>query len=740
MNTPATSNTNNRPVKKRPYLRYFLIYFFLSIAVIIVGGLMAIDYLSTDLPDLKELENIYDDQALSTIIYSADGTVLRALAAEKRFWVRYKDIPQCMVDAITATEDQRFFSHWGISIPDILRAIRHDIATLSFQQGASTITQQLAKNLYFEAEKKIVRKLREIITAIQIERTYTKSEILEMYLNKIELANNTFGIQAASRLYFGKNAADLTVTEAALLAGIFQNPSVHNPRSQLESRRQSARDRRDIVLNLMARTGKIPYHMANEERAKPVLLADRIGSAWGEAPHFVEHVRRELYDRYGEELVLTSGLQVHTTLDSRLQKIAEDSLRTQLEYLQKFYADRQLTYERPPDISDEQAFQDSLDKTVVQGALIAVDVKTGKILAMVGGAGYYGENQFNRVTQALRQAGSVFKPFVYTTALDNGWRCSDKIYDGEVFYENVDGQGSFWEPQNFDKEHKGWLSLRDGLKSSTNIISIKLMNDIDNRGVGARNVVRYAQKMGISTIGRYDAVMSLAIGTAHIKLVDIVPAFTIFPNHGIRTEPFAINTIKDKNGGHLFGQSNGEGAKSEVLDPAVASLMLTMLKSVATEEGGTAYRTLRRKGLGGLPCAGKTGTGNEYKDAWFIGFTPHIACGVWIGFDSEESTLGGNAFGTGATAALPVWAGFMKGAIETLELPEDDFTFEGITSLRVCRANYLKATPGCPDSTTYTEYYLPGTELTESCREHGSHRNEIPGSRYNGNTRKRRGF
>jgi len=200
-----------------------------------------------------------------------------------------------------------------------------------------------------------------------------------------------------------------------------------------------------------------------------------------------------------------------------------------------------------------------------------------------------------------------------------------------------------------------------------------------------------------------------------------------------------------KNGGHLFGQPNGEGTKSEVLDPAVASLMLTMLKSVTSEDGGTAYRTLRRKGLGEISCAGKTGTGNEYKDAWFIGFTPDIACGVWIGFDSEESTLGGNAYGTGATAALPVWAGFMKGAIETLGLSEEeaevkDFTYEGITSLRVCRANYLKATPACPDSTTYTEYYLPGTELTESCHEHGSRRNEIPGSRYNGNTRKRRGF
>lgn len=740
MNTPVSSNIHKRQKSKHTFLWYFLLYFVISIVVMVSGGLMTIKYLSTDLPDLQELENIYDSQALSTIIYSADGKVLRTLAAEKRFWVRYKDIPQCMIDAITAIEDKRFFSHWGISFSDIFRAFRHDVATLSFQQGASTITQQLAKNLYFGTEKKIIRKLREIITAIQIERTYTKSEILEMYLNKIELANNTFGIQAASRLYFGKNATGLTVPEAALLAGIFQNPAIHNPRSQLESRRQSARNRRDIVLGLMAKNGKIPYHVANEEQSKPVLLADRIGSAWGEAPHFVEHVRRELYSKYGREFVLTSGLQVHTTLDSRLQKIAEDSLRAQLDYLQKNYADRQLHYKRPPGISDEQAFKDSLDQTVVQGALLAIDVRTGQILAMVGGAGYYGENQFNRVTQALRQAGSVFKPFVYTTALDNGWRCSDKIYDGEVFYENVDGQGTFWEPQNFTKEHKGWLSLRDGLKSSTNIISIKLMNDTDNRGVGAMNVVRYAQKMGITTIGRRDAVMSLAIGTAHIKLIDILPAFTIFPNHGIKTETFSINSILDKNGGMLFTQPNNEGSKSEVLDPAVASLMLTMLKSVTSEEGGTAYRTLKRKGLGDLPCCGKTGTGNEYKDAWFIGFTPYIACGIWIGFDSEESTLGGNAYGTGATAALPVWAGFMKGAMETLDYPKDDFTYKGITSLRICRANYLKATPSCPDSMTYTEYYLPGTELTESCHEHGSRRNEIPGSRYNPNNRKRRGF
>ncbi|MFC1551370.1 penicillin-binding protein 1A [Candidatus Latescibacterota bacterium] len=720
-----SENSEIKPKKKKgmsPF-KIFTVYFFLGVIGIMVSGYLLFSHLSYNLPDLKALENIYEEQDLSTIIYSADGEVLRSLAKEKkRFWVTYNRIPQCMIDAVVAIEDQRFFKHWGISIPDILRAAMVDIRHMSFKQGGSTITQQLAKILYFSSEKKITRKLQEMITTIQIERTYTKSEILEMYLNKMELGNNTYGIQAAAQLYFGKDAEELNVSEAALFAGMFQNSSQHNPRSQTERRRESAKNRRNLVLRVMARAGMISYATAAYEIPRPIMLADRNDPALGKAYHFTEHVRKELYDTYGQDYVDTEGLSVHTTLDYRLQRVAEDSLRAHVEYIQKNYADRVIRYERPEGLTDAEAYRDSLDKTVVQGALIAMDVKTGKILAMVGGVGNEETNFFNRATQSERQAGSIFKPIVYAAALDNGWRCSDTILNGYVRYENVDGQGTIYEPQNFNKTYMGLImSLRDGFKLSENIIAIRLVNDKDNRGIGPKIVIQYAREMGLTT--PLDEVISLPVGTGHVKLIEMVSAFTIFPNLGKKTENFALSSIFNKNNKMIFSQPNQTGRKSEVLDPSVASLMITMMESVTKE--GTASNIIRIKGLRDLPCAGKTGTGNEYKDAWFIGYTPHIVCGVWIGFDSEESTLGGNQYGTGATATLPVWVGFMKEATKIYGYGMDNFKYEGITSQRICRESYAKATSSCPDSSVYTEYYIPGTELDISCHIHG---------------RKRRGF
>ena len=711
-------NGSEKNKKEKRTFKIVMLYFFLSLIMIFSVSYIAISHLSSNLPDLKALENIYEEQDVSTIIYSADGEILRSLAKEgRRFWVSYDRIPKCMIDAVVAVEDQRFFRHWGISFPDIVRALIVDIKHMSLKQGASTITQQLSKQLYFSPQKTIRRKLKEMITAIQIERTYTKSEILEMYLNKVELANNTLGIQAASQLYFGKNAAELNVPEAALLAGIIQNCSMHNPRSQLEWKRVSARNRRDLVLRMMARSGKISFAVAYNEISRPIQLADHNEPVLGKAYHFTEHVRLELFDKYSEDFVKTEGLRVYTSMDYRLQRVAEVSLKQHLYYIQKNYADKNIIYVRPEGLSDEEAYRDSLDKTVVQGALVAIDVRTGQILAMVGGLGNEGKNFFNRAIQAERQAGSVFKPFVYTAALDNGWRCSDTILDGYVRYDNVDGQGTIYEPQNFKKIFRGLISLRDGFKSSVNIIAIRLMNDINNRGIGPKNVIKYARKMGITT--PLDEVHSLAIGTGHVKLIEMVSAFTIFPNLGIKTENFSIKNIYDKNNKLIYKQANETGGKSEVLDPAVASLMLTMMKSVTTETGGTASNIIKFKGMSDRPCAGKTGTGNEYKDAWFIGYTPYIACGVWVGFDSEESTLGGNTYGTGATAALPVWVGFMKEASEILGYSKNDFKYTNITSQRLCRDSHLKATASCPGSSVYTEYFIPGTEINESCHIHG---------------------
>ena len=703
----------------------FIVYFLLSYTVIIGCAYAALHYLSADLPDHQQLETKIVNQTLSTTIYSADRVVLRTVSEEKgkRFWVPYRDIPATMIDAVVATEDSRFFSHWGVSLPDIARAMTVNLFATRFhfskkfpyffdfeiEEGASTITQQLARDIFLTRETSYIRKLKEQIVSLRIEHTYTKSEILEFFLNRMFFGNRSYGIQAAARGYFGKDAKYLNLNESAVLAGILQGPSRLDPRRS-DKRRDLCRQRRNVVLAMMVNAGKINRAEALEEQEKPLELAVTTDSNFGKAPYYVQFVLEDMYNRYGDDMVDTAGLSIFTTLDSRLQDIAEKALDRQLEVIQTKYADKQVRYRRPPGLSDARAARDSLQKTQVQGALVAIDVRTGAILAMVGGRDF---DYFNRATQALRQPGSSFKPFVYTTALDNGWRTCDVINDAYVKYQNPDG--TFWEPQNFDMEFKGPMTLRDAIKESRNVVAIKLMNDTENRGVGARTVIEYARKMGVNT--PMQPVPSLAIGTAQVRLLDMVAAYTIFPNQGIKTETFAVDKVFDKKKTMIYRQPNDEGGKRQVLRPETASLMLTMLESVAKE--GTASGVISRKGMADRPCAGKTGTGNEYKDAWFIGFTPYIACGIWVGFDSEETTLGNKVYGTGATAALPVWVDFMMEASDVLGYGKDRFTYAPIVQQRICRDSYKAASVHCPESSTYLEYFLPGTEISDICPVHG---------------------
>jgi len=729
---------------RRRLLHTFLVYFLLSEVLIVGGALYVVTYFSKDLPGTERLERIPEEQSLSTIIYSSDGVELRTIQKEKRFWVTYDELPQCLVDAVLSAEDKRFFKHWGISLPDIARALVADLKSVRIHfsdkfpyfldftvvQGGSTITQQLAKNLYFGTKQILTRKIREAITSIQIEKTYSKEEILEMYLNKMDFSNNAYGIQAASRLYFAKDVKDLNVAEAALLAGMLQNSYKYNPRSRHEKIRRNALHRRNTVLRMMARNGKIPWWRVHEEIAKPIELAVGTVSDYGKAPYFVDYVRSILEKRYGKEFVETSGWKVYTTLDYRLQEIAEQALESHLDRIQKAFAGR-IRYERPPGLSHFEAIRDSLKKTAVQGALVAIDIKTGKILAMVGGREYSQHNWFNRAVQARRSAGSSFKPFVYTAALDNGWRCCDTINDAYWSIKLPDG--TVWEPRNFEDEYLGILSLRDGFKLSQNMVAVKLVNDMENRGIGPRLVKKYARAMGITT--PIPEVPSIAIGTPEVRLIEMVSAYTVFPKHGIKTEYFAIQRVIDKNGTVIHRQD--EGAPEEVLNPEVASLMLTMLRSVTTE--GTGRIMIPASGMGDRPCAGKTGTGSDYKDAWFIGFTPYIACGVWVGFDSEETKLM-KPYNTGATAAIPVWGEFMRKASELLGYPKDDFKLEGdISIVPVCRDSYLRATPYCPKDRVYNEYFISGTEIQEFCDIHGPQRKDsrIRGFRRNKNISRR---
>jgi penicillin-binding protein 1A len=417
----------------------------------------------------------------------------------------------------------------------------------------------------------------------------------------------------------------------------------------------------------------------------------------------VSYIRQQLIEKYGENFINTQGAKVYTTLDYRLQQVAEDALRKQLDHIQTFFPPEE--YVRPEGLNSYQAEKDSINKTTVQGALIAIDLRNGHILAMVGGREFSESNQFNRAVSAVRQAGSAFKPFLFTAALDNGWRCSDTVFDAQVAYSNPDG--SYWEPSNFEEGYKGEMTLRDAFRLSQNIPAVKLQNDSNNRGIGARTVIKYARKMGITT--PIPEVRSLAVGTAPVRLIDITTAFGVFPNFGIKIEPVAVREVWDKNNSRILYQP--EGMRSEVLRPEVASLMTTMLKSVMVSGTGAGYMRSR-------PSGGKTGTGQDHKDAWFIGFTPYMACGVWIGFDSEETTLKYPAR-TGSTAALPVWAEFVETASQIKNFPRTDFEPKYITAQRLCADSHKIPTPFCPVDRIYTEYYLPDNGVTEICDIHG---------------------
>lgn len=691
----------------------FIKYFLLGMGTVALLSLATLAVLSPNLPGFDRLERIYDEQALSTIFYSDDGEVLQVSSNPslgRRMWLSYNEIPKVMIDAVIAAEDTRFYKHWGVSLPDILRAAVKNVLHFGIEEGGSTITQQLARDQWLNRAQTIFRKMQEALLAVKIEHTYSKPEILELFLNRMNFGGTYNGIEAASRGYFGKPATDLTVSEAALLAGLLQGPTRYNPRRNPDS----ALNRRNTVLGMMANAGFITREQARAEMDKPIELASMQGLDYGRAPFFIDYVVEQLRQNYGDAVIDSLGLKVYTTLDYRLQRVAEEALARQLDEVQKNYADK-LRYRRPPGLTNAQAARDSIAKTRVQGALVAIDVRTGAVLAMVGGRNYDQQNQFNRATQAIRQAGSSFKPFVYTAALDNGWRISDTVVDG--YYEMRSGDGKIWSPDNFDGSFSGRsMTLREAIKKSTNSVAVKLVNDTRNRGVGAKTVVQYAQKMGITT--KVEAVPSVAIGTAPVKLIDITAAYTVFPNLGIRTDPFAIRSIRDKNDNLKLNLR--EGAKSEALRRDVASLMVTMLRSVNRE--GTAAGVISRKGMSDRPSGGKTGTGNDYKDAWYVGFTPYIACGVWIGFDSEETTLS-HWFGTGSVAALPVWVDFMMKASETLGHPKTDFQLSpGITTLSLCRYSNRRATGSCPS--VYSEYYVKGTEITSYCPIHSPGWNE----------------
>ncbi len=543
---------------------------------------------------------------------------------EKRDPVPLNRMPKYLIKALLTTEDRRFYNHSGIDIKGIMRAAFKDIVKRKFVEGASTITQQLAKTLFLTNEKTFVRKGKEAILAIQLERRYTKDEILALYLNQIYFGSGAYGVQSAAMMFFGKPIHELDLAECALLAAMPRAPSLYSPLVNPKL----AMKRRNIVLMLMKNKEiitKAEYKAAVKE---PVTRNKSVRSSV-HAPYFVEYVKKRLEKDFGSALLYKGGLRIETTLSLRLQNAATESIEKRLGELESRMKKKKLTLIDP------------------QAALISIDVETGKIIAMVGGKNYE-RSRFNRVTAAKRQPGSAFKPVLYACAIEGGYEQNHTSMDTPVAFSHR-GNTSTWQPQNYDNTFKGKMTMRKALTLSKNIPAVRMIE-----ALSCEKVIEFAKRMGIKS--KLSPYLSLSLGTSEVTLMELTAAFAVFPNKGKYIRPHGIVSVKDSKGRILWKASS---IQSIAMSRAGAAIMADMLEAVIVTGTGKKAR------IEGQYVAGKTGTTNKFKDALFVGFSPDIATGVWVGQD-KYVTLGKRE--TGSRAAIPIWKDFMKAALEKKEV------------------------------------------------------------------------
>jgi penicillin-binding protein 1A len=639
----------------------------------------------------------------SSKLYAADGSLIHEFFLERRTVVKLADLPPYVTDAFVAIEDKRFYQHNGLDYRRLVRATAEYAVYGSGRPGGSTITQQLARNQFIERigfDVSPLRKAKEAKVAWNIERIYSKDEILEAYLNQINFGHGWYGIETASQNYFGKSASRLNLPEAALLAALPKAPTRYSPLMNPEA----ALRRRNLVLELMARQGYLSTAESEAAMAYPLPRSRGRGRENQIAPYFVEWVRQMLDDRFGQDLY-RAGYQIYTTLDLEMQTIADSALKAQLTFLEQNVADYQhMTYEEalklPPDSTDWR------QTPYLQGMFVALDPKTGHVKAMVGGRDW-NHSKWNRATQAVRQTGSVFKPFVYTAAVASDYPVSYVIYDAPLELDQYDPQGDstwIWSPKNYNNRFSGRTTLREALKRSINVVTVKLAQQ-----VGMETVAQFARRMGLRT--PIPRVAAASIGAASVIPLQVVEAFTTFANLGVRVSPQPILRIEDKTGRTIW---ESEPVRERVLSPQTAWIMLTILRDVVNP-GGTAGRIRREFLAPEIPAAGKTGTTNDETDVWFIGFTPDLLAGVWIGLD-EPKKIFDRAVGGGHAA--PVWGAFMQRVYQTRPIPEPWKRPGGLVYRTVDKLSGKLRTEYCPLDGVYTEVYLPGTEPVEDCDLH----------------------
>jgi penicillin-binding protein 1A len=663
-----------------------------AVAVVLICGTIGVgvgvaNWLQRDLPSPTGLQTIAPP--VKTMVYDANGRLVHEFYKENRNLIPLRQIPKTMVDAILSIEDRRFYSHWGIDPIRVLGALANDIAAGRIEQGGSTITQQLARNHFLTHEKTVTRKIKEAVLAVRIEQTYTKDEILEMYLNQIYFGEGAYGIDAAAKVFFGKPVGDLALPEAALLAGLPRNPRDYSPRREPER----ALKRRNLVLASMLENKRIARNQYESASEAPLgVTKTRYDSR--QAPYFMEMVRQYLDERYGSNQLYEGGMRVYTTIDIDLQHATEESLERRIEALEQrnHYKKTRATLVAE---AAKAGARERPQTEYLQGAAVVVDPRTGHIRALVGGRDF-NESNFNRAVQAARQPGSAFKPFIYAAAMDNGYTPTEMILDTPVSFKA--GNGEQWAPQNYDHKFRGPVTLRQALAKSLNVPAAKLLQKL-----GTPVVASYARRMGIRSRLGHD--LSLALGTSEVNLLELTSAYGVFANQGVRATPLYVLKVEDKNGKVL---EQSRVTSEEALSPETALTLTNMLASVL--ENGTAA-SARALGLT-VPAAGKTGTTDDYTDAWFIGYTPDLVAGVWVGFDKKKKIGPGM---TGASAALPIWVDVVEAGSKGK--PPSDFPVpSGVVTRQICAQTGLLANPSCIE--TEIELFREGSEPSGFCNVH----------------------
>ncbi len=629
-------------------------------------------------------------------LYAVDGRFIAELGLERRTLITLDEIPETVRQAFVITEDKRFYRHAGIDWYRVAGALVRDIIARSFDEGFSTITMQLARNVFPERisrEKTLVRKIKEGKVAREIEDKFDKNKILELYLNQINLGNGAYGVETASQRYFGKSVRDLNLAEAATLAALPKAPERYNPKRHPER----AIQRRNTVIELMRRNGAISDADASTARAYPLQLANKT-DAGDTAPYFVEWIRQQLDDQFGRQLY-EQGLRVYTTLDLDMQLAAERALESQLQRIEagRFGRYTSESYERYIARSVAGAAPAG-NSPYLQGAFIAIDPRNGAIRAMVGGRDFY-DSKFNRATQALRQPGSTFKPIVYAAAVQNGRSPAYILQDTAIALEQ--GTGEPWRPRNYDGRFEGPMSMRRGLYQSRNMIAINTGLEL-----GVNTIIGQARNFGITTpIPPYP---SIFIGSADVYPLEMVASYAPFANQGIRANTNAILRVENARQEVLWQQTP---SRTTVLSPEEAWIMVDMMKDVVRR--GTAAG-IWSSGFQ-RPAGGKTGTTNDGTNVWFVGYTADLLAGVWMGFDRPKKIM---ADAQGGRLAAPAWTAFMTEVYRRKPAPPDWPRPMSVITREVDITTGLLQTPYCPRESVRSEFFIPGTEPTLPCDRH----------------------